>query len=70
MHAVKVSKTKDKCIIISSFKMDILPIMGGIREGGILQHHSPLLELHSYGMRMTGSGDYTLGRQSFYNINA
>ena len=33
MHTAKVSNTKDKYVVISSFKTDTPPILGGLNKG-------------------------------------
>ena len=33
VHAAKVCKTKEQLIVISAFKTDVPPILGGFREG-------------------------------------
>ena len=43
VNATKARKTKDQSIIISVFKTDVTPIIGGIGEGN--EYATPLKEI-------------------------
>ena len=45
VHAAKVSKTKEQSIVISSFRTDIPPILGGLGEGKEIS--TPLTEIRT-----------------------
>ena len=59
VHAAKIRKTKDQSIVISEFKTDISPIMGGLGE--VKDISTPLTETKHpiFGAHMSESGEST-----------
>ena len=45
VHASKVGNTKDKSIVILTFKTDVTPILGGLWEGK--DSATPLTDIHT-----------------------